>query len=177
MLKFETNGKLGRVEMNLPTSIKEITPDYLLSVTDGIKVGDNYSLIGLVYYESLSSVILANNRKQKSVTTAVVPIFVKSGNTDADYIKSIKVGEKIIIAPSDISLGHHVTCPANLITINNILNYTEGDKDIYGKALANNRPCCYLEFKLVPNCNIHGSYDDEMKATIDNPFIKMIKEG
>ena len=123
MLKFEVNGKHGSIIMNLPTKLSEITPEYLNEVTSNVVVADNYSLIGILYRESLASVILANNRKQKNITTAVVPVFVKAGTTDTEYIKNMSCGDKIIIAPSDIAIGHHVSCPKNMITINNILEY------------------------------------------------------
>lgn len=170
MLKFEVNSKDGKVLMNLPTKLSEITPEYLNSVTSDVVIADNYSLIGILYKESLASVILANNRKQKNITTAIVPIFVKAGNTTTDYINNISCGDKIIIAPSDIAIGHHVVCTKNKITINNIISYCEGDKTAYQRALSVSEACYYLEFKIVPNCNIHGNYKND-NSTYQNPFI------
>uniref|UniRef100_A0AAU8MIY3 Uncharacterized protein n=1 Tax=Geladintestivirus 5 TaxID=3233137 RepID=A0AAU8MIY3_9CAUD len=171
MLKFEVNGKYGTVLMNLPTKLSEITPEYLNEVTSNVVVADNYSLIGILYRESLASVILANNRKQKNITTAIVPIFIKSGVTNTEYIKQMSCGDKIIIAPSDIAIGHHVTCPKNKITINNILDYCDGDKEAYQRAIGISQACYYLEFKIVPNCNIHGNYIEE-NSSYQNPFIE-----
>uniref|UniRef100_A0AAU8MKL7 Uncharacterized protein n=1 Tax=Geladintestivirus 6 TaxID=3233138 RepID=A0AAU8MKL7_9CAUD len=171
MLKFEVNGKHGTIFMNLPTKLSEITPEYLNEVTSNVIVADNYSLIGILYRESLASVILANNRKQKNITTAIVPIFIKSGTTNTEYIKQMSCGDKIIIAPSDIAIGHHVTCPKNKITINNILDYCDGDKEAYQRAIGVSQACYYLEFKIVPNCNIHGNYIEENNS-YQNPFIK-----
>ena len=172
MLKFEVNGKQGAILMNLPTKLSEITPEYLNEVTSNVVVADNYSLIGILYRESLASVILANTRKQENITTAIIPVFVKSGTTDTEYIKNISCGDKIIIAPSDIALGHHVTCPKNKITISNILAYCEEDKEAYQKAVKVSQNCYYLEFKLVPNCNIHGNYIEE-NDSYKNPFIEI----
>ena len=176
MLKFKVNGKHGSIIMNLPTKLSEITTEYLNEVTSNVVVADNYSLIGILHRESLANIILANNRKQKDITTAIVPIFVKAGNTDTQYIKNISCGNKIIIAPSDIAIGHHVTCPKNLITINNVLEYCQGDKEAYTKAIAIAQPCYYLEFKIVPNCNIHGNYKDENEA-YNNPFIEFVNNN
>lgn len=172
MLKFEVNGKRGAIVMNLPTKLSEITPEYLNEVTSNIVVADNYSLIGIIYRESLASIVLANS-KQKNITTSVVPVFVKAGTTDTDYIKNISCGNKIIIAPSDIAMGHHVSCPKNMITINNILEYCDGDKATYQCAIGVSQPCYYLEFKIVPNCNIHGNYIEE-SSSYKNPFIEFI---
>ena len=171
MLKFEVNSKNGNILMNLPTKLSEITSEYLSSVTSDVVIADNYSLIGILYKESLASVILANNRKQKNITTAIVPIFVKAGNTTTDYINNISCGDKIIIAPSDIAMGHHVVCPKNKITINNIISYCDGDKTAYQRALNISEACYYLEFKIVPNCNIHGNYKEE-SGSYKNPFIE-----
>lgn len=171
MLKFEANGKYGIVLMNLPTKLSEITPEYLNDVTSNLVIADNYSLIGILYRESLASVILANNRKQKNITTSVIPVFVKAGTTTTDYIKNMSCGDKIVIASSDIAMGHHVVCPKNKITINNILDYCDGDKEAYQRAISISIPCYYLEFKIVPNCNIHGNYIED-NDSYENPFIK-----
>ena len=171
MLKFEVNGNHGVILMNLPTKLSEITPEYLNEVTSNVVIADNYSLIGILYRESLASIILANNRKQKNITTAIVPIFIKAGVTDTEYVKNMACGDKIIIAPSDIAMGHHVSCPKNMITINNILEYCDGDKEAYQRAISISQPCYYLEFKIVPNCNIHGNYKEE-SGSYKNPFIE-----
>ena len=171
MLKFEVNSKNGNILMNLPTKLSEITSEYLSSVTSDVVIADNYSLIGILYKESLASVILANNRKQKNITTAIVPIFIKAGATDTEYVKNMTCGDKIVIAPSDIAMGHHVSCPKNMITINNILEYCDGDKEAYQRAISISQPCYYLEFKIVPNCNIHGNYKEE-SGSYKNPFIE-----
>ena len=171
MLKFEVNGNHGVILMNLPTKLSEITPEYLNEVTSNVVVADNYSLIGILYRESLASVILANNRKQKNITTAIVPIFIKAGATDTEYVKNMSCGDKIVIAPSDIAMGHHVSCPKNMLTINNILEYCDGDKEAYQRAIGVSQPCYYLEFKIVPNCNIHGNYKEE-SGSYKNPFIE-----
>lgn len=176
MLEFKVNAQNGTVRLNLPTSISEITPEYLKDVTANVKVADNYSLIGILYRESLSSVILASNRKQENITTPIIPVFIKAGASDVDFIKSIACGEKLIIAPSDIALGHHVGCPANILNVNTILAYCREDKDSYQNALQVSQPCFYLEFKLIPNCNIRGTYGEDMKE-FTSPFINFDSEA
>ena len=178
MLKFETNGKNGTFELNLPTSLNEITSEYLNDVTSAIQVADNYSLIGICYREAFSTVIFANTNKKKNLTTAIVPLFVKHGKTDNDFINSISTGDKLIIAPSQIALGHHVAAPRNLITINNILNCIEGDTKIYHEALKASEPCYFLEFKLVPNVDINGVYkNDSNELHANNPFVTKVDKG
>lgn len=165
MIKFSTSGKNGSFEISLPTNLSEIPNEYIYDVTKDIEIADDYSLICLCYCEALSSVIFANNTKKGKITTSVVPIFVKHGATDNTYIRSIDCGDKLVIAPSDIAMGHHVVAPDNKITIDNILYCTDGDSKIYQEALKFNKPCYFLEFKLVPNCNIHASYKSSTKNT------------
>ena len=179
MVKFNVNGKAGAAAVSLPTHLSEITPEYLNGVTCNVKIGDNYSLIGIVYRESLSSIIMAFNQKRKEITTNVIPIFIRSGNGAPDYINKIKTGDTLIMAGSDIAMGHHVTCPMNRITVKNIVNLCEGDKEIYRKAVSFKDKCCFIEFKLVPNCNIHGSYSElnTIDVNLSNSFVEFIEEG
>ena len=177
MLKFEINGKNGTFELNLPTSLNEITPEYLKDVTSTIQVADNYSLIGICYREAFSTVIFPNNTKKKNLTTAVVPLFVKCGKSDNDFINNINTGDKLIIAPSQIALGHHVNAPRNLITINNILNCINGDTKIYQETLKTSEQCYFLEFKLVPNVDINGVYKTDTNTHFINPFVTKVDKG
>lgn len=175
MLKFEINGAESDVLLSLPTKLSEITPEYLNEVTANVYVADDYTLIGILYRESLGSVVLANTQKKKNITTSIVPIFVKAGKTYNDFVKYINVCEKLIISPSDIAMGHHVTCPKNKLSINTILEYCQLDKDSCRKAIVASKdadPCYFLEFKLVPNCNIHGAYS-AAKNDYVNPFVKV----
>ncbi len=176
MIKFSTSGKNGSFEVSLPTNLSEIPNKYLYDVTKDIVIADDYSLICLCYCEALSSVLFANNTKKGKITTGVVPIFVKHGATSNTYINSIDCGDKLVIAPSDIAMGHHVVAPNNKITIDNILYCTDGDNKIYQEALKFNKPCYFLEFKIVPNCNIHASYKSStISNNTTNPFINKIE--
>ena len=65
-----------------------------------------------------------------------------------------------------------------VITIDNILYCTEGDNRIYQEALKFNKRCYFLEFKLVPNCNIHASYkNDEEPNKGANLFVNKTAVG
>lgn len=178
MLKLKTNGKNGSYILNLPTSLNEITSDYLIDVTSSINVAPNYSLIGICYREAFSSVLFANNTKKKNLTTAVVPIFVKCGKCDNDFINNILIGDKLIISSSQIALGQHVNAPYNTLTINHIINCTLGDTNIYKESLKYNDPCYFLEFKLVPNVDIVGVHKtDDPEFHTCNPFVEKVEQG
>lgn len=160
----------GNITLHLPTSIYEITKEYINNVVGNVKIAPNYSLIGVIFKDKLSNIVIARNRNNKNTNINVIPIFVRSGKSDSDFINNLNSCEKLIISASDIMLGHHVSAPRNLITINNILNIIDKDRDGYTKAINISDICYFIEFKLVPNCNIHGSYG-EITSNYNNPFV------
>ena len=157
MIKFSTSGKNGSFEVTLPTNLSEIPNKYLYDVTKDIVIADDYSLIGICYCEALSSILFANNAKKGKITTGVVPIFIKHGNTNNDFVRSINCGDKLIIAPSDIAMGHHVNSPDNVLTPGFLLNLLQTNADLNKKLMAVKVPTYFVDFKIVPVCNIHGS--------------------
>lgn len=176
MLTFDVNSKRGVFKFNLPTSLNEITESYIEEVTEYVKVDANYTLIGIVFKEKLSTLILASRRNKKNSDIPVIPIFVKAGETDSKFINNLKTRDKLIISASDIMMGYHISAPNNLLTINTILDLVEGDTEFYNKAMSNQEECYFIEFKLIPNCNIHGSYGETNVAEFVNPFVTKISD-
>lgn len=166
MVKFETNGKLGKATINFPTSINELTGDYLYSLTKHISVADNYSLVALCHKEKLSNFVIAGRGNKGEMSTSVVPLFVKAGKTDAPFIKEIKEASKVIISPSALSLGYHVNVANNDLNMGKFTALIDGDKDAMRNALALNTNVYFIEFKLIPNNEIVGVYN-----SIDDKFI------
>lgn len=163
MLKFTTNGKNGVNVLTYPTSLDEITPEYLKEVTNDIVLSENYSLIGVCYREKLSNIILSVRQNKKSTDIPVVPIFIKGR-------KDIETGDKLVISPSQIAIGHHVNAKKNVLTINNLLHYVDGDGMAFGNASKYKDFVYFLEFKIVPNCDIVGYYKKENDKDFENPF-------
>lgn len=176
MLTLKTSNARGVHELNLPTSLNEIDESYITEVTSHIKVDANYTLIGLVYREKLSTLILAATRNKKKSDIAVIPIFVKAGESDSKFINSLNIKDKLIISPSDIMMGYHVSAPNNLLTINTILDLVEEDPVVNKKLMNINEQCYFIEFKLVPNCNIHGAYEKSKVTEFINPFVTKVSE-
>lgn len=158
MVSFKTNGNAGEITLNFPTDLSEINAEFLTNLTENIHVADNYSLIAICYREKLSNVILAANQKKNDMASLVVPIFVKSGISDNDYCKQLRSGTVVIVAASDIAIGHHAISRTNPFTINNLINACAGDTDAYANALKINEYCYFIEFKIIPNASIHGHY-------------------
>lgn len=178
MLTIKTKNESGEYQLNIPTCLSDITTDYLKDVTSEIVIAPEYSIIGLVYKEKLSNIILASRRNQKDTNISVIPIYIKSGETYSTLINNnnINIKDKLIISSSDIMLGYHISTPKNLISINNILNLISTDANIYKDPYKYNTICYFIEFKLVPNCNIHGFYKQN-NISFENPYVVTLKDN
>lgn len=176
MLTLDVNSNRGVFKLNLPTSLNEIDESYIMKVTNHVKVDSNYTLIGVVFREKLSTLILAARKNKKNSDIPVIPVFVKAGKTNSELINGLKVRDKLLISASDIMMGYHVSAPNNLLTINTILELIEEDITTYNKLIGSNEYCYFIEFKLVPNCNIHGAYEQSKVAEFVNPFVTKIAD-
>ena len=175
MKTFKVNGDAGSYLITLPQSLDEIGTDYLKQCTDFINPAPNYAVIAIVYKDLLSLVLTAS-KKKTPVNAAVIPVFVKAGDSDSEFIKSINLGDRVVVAASDLSIGHHISSPYNKITPSIIASICDGDKDIYKEAMTMQELVCFVEFKLVPISAIHAKLDDTPKGYI-NPFVGATQKG
>lgn len=170
---------VGNVEKtyHLPTSIKEIPVSYYENAVKQVIPADNYSVVAIVYHESLASIILAQKQNRKNASIGVVPIFVKTNSKDSEFINNISLGDKLIIASSDLTLGHHVVSPTNELSLDKFISDVNKDTFVAQRYKNNygSEECYFVEFKLVPNCVIHGAYSSEIQATMnkDNNYIEI----
>lgn len=174
MKTFKVNGDAGSYLITLPQSLNEIGTDYLKQCTDFINPAPNYAVVAVVYKDSLS-LILTAYKKKTATNMAVVPVFIKAGTNDSKFIKSIELGDKVVVSGSDLSIGHHIQAPFNKITPTIITALCEGDKDIYKEAMLMTEPVCFVEFKLVPISAIHAKLDD-IKTSFNNPFVTNVSK-
>lgn len=173
MKQFELVTEEKRVTFNFPTSLSEISVDYLKSITDQIKIAPHYSLVGIVYHEPLGHIILGRKQARKNLTAAVVPIFIKAGETDSSFIQSMNCKDKIVIPSSQLSLGYHVATPKNTLSLDYFIRILDNDNTVAAR-YANNygkEECFFIEFKLVPNVDIIGYYDETSNVEVKNPYI------
>ena len=175
MKTFNVSGKLGDFEVSLPENLTEITNDYLDLCTNFVHPAPNYALVAIVYKDNLALVLSAGKKKQ-DVNVSIIPVFIKAGKTDSDFITNLKMGEKVVVSASDLSIGHHINSPYNKITPSNIIRLCEGDKNIYSAALVMQTPVCFVEFKLVPASAIHAKLDKTANRFV-NPFIKKASDN
>lgn len=173
MKEFIVKTEMSEVKFNFPTKLDELTNEYLLGVTEGITVAPNYSLIGLVYHEKLSTLFMTCRNKKKNTSIGIIPIFIKSGKGEESIVDSAKVGQKILISNSQIQLAHHCAAPTNNLTLDYFAKVVDAniDKDLYQKLLVDSNPqeVLFVEFKIVPNCDIIALYDKPTQ--VDNPYI------
>lgn len=160
MKRFEVLTPNERVIFRFPTSLKEIKTSYLKSVTNNIHVADNYSLIAIVYHETLGRIILTTKQSKKAIKAGVVPIFIKAGATDNTFIKKILTSQKLVIPSSSLMTAHHISCPENVLSLDKFVSYVERDITISARYNNNygNEECFFIEFKVVPNCDIISYY-------------------
>ena len=175
MKTFKVNGDAGSYLITLPQSLDEIGTDYLKQCTDFINPAPNYAVVAVVYKDSLS-LILTAYKKKTATNMAVVPVFIKAGTNDSEFVKSIELGDKVVVSGSDLSIGHHIQAPFNKITPKIITSLFEGDKDIYKEAMIMTEPVGFVEFKLVPISAIHAKLDNKIKISINNPFVTNVSK-
>lgn len=176
MINFPVINDDKDVIYNLPTSLKEISSEYLLGVTADVAVADHYSLVGLVYVDKLTSIILAGQRKDKKSTVGVVPIFIKAGRTDSDFIKGIKTGEKLVMSNTQLSMGYNVIAPKNELNLDKFLKNVLNDKQLpYQRAFEKypNDLVHFISFKLIPNNDIIGVYSESHEVAPYESFVEI----
>lgn len=170
MKTISVSGKLGDFTLRLPTKIDEITTDYLLSVTKDIDIAPYNVLVGLVYVDKLNFII-NTSKKSNNKQINCVPVFVKAGDCDSAFIKAIKTNEKLVVAGSDLAIGHHVASPYNKITIDNVVRLIAQDSAAMQNLWKEPDTICYfLEFKIIPASAIHGVIKPS-KADVIQEFV------
>lgn len=161
MIKFDVNGKVGAVTLTLPTKLNEISSQYLAGIGSEIAVADNYVLVALCYKERISSFISTSRQSKDGIKTSVVPLFVKAGRSENEFINNINTGAKLIASGSALSLGHHVVAKSNVLSIGAFLGNIEGDNNVYSNALKHPEDVYFVELKLIPAVDIVGYYTED----------------
>lgn len=177
MKDFEVVNRGVKYQFHFPTSLNEITPEYLNEVTKHVHIADNYSLVGIVYHEKLFDLIIARKQAKKSFSAAIVPIFIRAGKNDSEFIQSAKCKDKIITQSMNLNLSYHVAAPQNTLSIDYFMRAIDGDNslakrydNVYGQ-----EQCFFVEFKLIPNNEIVGFYTDADK--VDSPYVDVQLES
>lgn len=139
----------------MPTSISEIDMNVIADYVKHVNISNDYALIAVAFKERPITIVSVS-KQNKNANVSGVAVMIKS-NTCNEFIKGIKLGETIVISPSDIAMGHHVNSPANVLTPGFLLNLLQTNPDLNKKLMAVKVPTYFVDFKIVPVCNIHGS--------------------
>ena len=139
----------------MPTSMSEVNMNVIADYVSHVNVSKDYALIAVVFKERPITIVSVS-KQNKNASVSGVAVMIKS-NTDDEFVKGINLGEAIVISPSDISMGHHVNSPNNPLTPGFLLNLLQTNADLNKKLMAIGVPTYFVDFKIVPVCNIHGS--------------------
>lgn len=139
----------------MPTSMSEVNMNVIADYVKHVNVGNDYALIAVVFKERPITIVSVS-KQNKNASVSGVAVMIKS-NTNDEFIKGIKLGETIVISPSDIAMGHHVNSPDNPLTPGFLLNLLQTNTDLNKKLMGIAVPTYFVDFKIVPVCNIHGS--------------------
>lgn len=167
MVNLKVSYRGGDYLLSLPTTLSEINVDYLNKITQHIHVAPDYALIAILYkvrpIEIVSSV-----KQNKNANVGAVAMFIKSNsNSNTGFYDNIKLGDTIIIAPTDIALGHTVRVVNNNLTPSKLLELAETNPDLNKKLIGVMTPTYFVDFKVVATAFIHGSMTkDESKEAM-----------
>ena len=165
MINLQVNYRGGDYLLSLPTTLSEINFEYLNKITQHIHVAPDYALIAVVYkvrpIEIVSSV-----KQNKNANVGAVAAFIK-GNSGPGFYDNIKLGDTVVIAPTDIALGHTVRVANNNLTPSKLLELAETTPDLNKKLIGVMTPTYFVDFKIVATAFIHGSMTkDESKEAM-----------
>jgi len=159
-IKVKSQGKV--TTFNLPTSLDEISNDFLTKVGESIEIAEHYTLVGIVCYNKINDLIIAGKNKSKSSDIGVIPIFVKG--VQLQNIMDVKLGQKLLVTSNDIELGVRVAVPTNPLNLARFLNtIATRVKGVFPELEyddTKNENVYFIEFKLIPNSDIKGVYNE-----------------
>lgn len=155
MLNVNVEGSGKGSYLSLPTTIDEVSLDYLTGVTSDVRIEPNYALVALCVSDKLST-LCSNSNKNKSIDVKAISVFVRSN--DPNKAIDVLPGEKLICAPTDIMMGHEVTAPRNVLSPSKVAKLVNSTKELSAKIFTYTEHIWLVTFKLVPLNAIHGSY-------------------
>jgi hypothetical protein len=150
--------------ISFPTSISELTPDVLTSITEQVKLPKHYCIIALCFKTRLFDFVVAMNSK-KEHSVSVVPVVAKISQEDIEETGAC-VGDKVILSRSALEMGTHLNLPI-MISTDNARNYFAADEALTKSIINRSNPIfanltkrdniIVLEFKIIPVVDIKGS--------------------
>lgn len=168
MLKIKSD--LKNYGIIVPTSINEINTDYFEKLLKDVEVAEHYSLLAICYKDKLFNCVMSVKNKS-DISIDITPIIAKSNK--------YKTCDRPIIDALSIERGTHFYVPNNINSFTSVGKYCADDKDLYMSIMngsyfktgnetnneaKNNAPDCYfIEYKVIPNCDIKAVYSKDAK--------------
>lgn len=173
---LQIKSKLKDFGINFPTSVNEITPEVLNTITAGVKLPKHYCIVAMVFQPKLFEFISA--LKNKNTNVNVTPILAKVAEGCEEELNG-NIGDKLIIDRSSLERAVHLNLPI-MINSTNAANYINDDKELIKSITAGefnsngvSPRIIVLEFKIVPiNC-VSAAVNKQQKVI--DPFV--IKES
>lgn len=167
--------------IKFPTSINEITPEILETITANVKLPKHYCIVALVFNTNLFTFCAAMN-SNKDTNLFVTPLLAKISEEDSNEANA-NIGDRIIIDRSSLERGSHIhlktaissTSAKNFFIDNpNIMKQIltkHEDKVIVGDYINNSKSpnIIVVEFKICPICDITASIKVDAKPI--DPFL------
>lgn len=155
--------------LNLPTKYEEVTPEFIEECCKEVHAADNHVIVGLIYKEKLTYILSTAKNPNNVKPSLIYPVFAGQGSDkclNTLFGDNVKTKDKIIISGSDLSRGYHINVKTNRISIDKVVKFVNEDKillkecTVGGKIAKqlNDTFCYFLEFKIVPLCDIKGVY-------------------
>lgn len=174
MIKIKSSKKAYGIM--IPTSMDEITPDFLKTITSNIKLPKHYCIIGLCLKTKLFDIATVIGSNNKDLNVFVNPILCKINNEDIETVNA-NVGDKIIVSRTNIEMGDHIAIPIT-ISNSNIKRYLYEDEELRKAIITKNKnntidknnddivftsdcpSIIVMEFKIIPVVDIKASIDN-----------------
>lgn len=190
MIRIKSDLKPYAVEV--PTAISEIDETYFKWLLQDIQLAKNYAIIAVCYKDRLFS-ILSDFKNNNNGMRQVVPIIAKI-NCDVDDNPTAIVENIAVIDGSALERGTHLILPNNSISFASLCNYCLNDSNLAkaimsgaffndGKATGAHEakmsaPDVYfVEFKIVPICDIKASYDKNANIACSKSMYEKVQSN
>lgn len=163
-----------------PTSLSEITPDILKSITDHVILPKHYCIVAMCFKTTLFEFV-AKLSKSKGIDIPVTNLLAKI-NSGEDSDSNYEIGSKLIVNRSSIERGFHLSIPI-AIGSNAAYEYIDADNTLRknimdgsylkDRGIAKGNDSIYLmEFKIVPIVDIAAVLPINFKG--QDPFKVLI---
>ena len=157
--------------LSLPSMSSQVTPEFLKTLVNNVDVAPNYSLVAIIYKEKPITII-SSIKRNKNATVSGVAMMIKHGKSDSDFINDSNTGETLNVAASDLALGYHVSTSYNSLNANFLASLVNDNTSLYNQCMAIQDSVYFADFKIIPNCNIHGIVKTLNKPIVDIYFKK-----